>query len=49
MAGALNLPVLVVIEIRNHSSHHSLGHLQKATFHHNVAKLEVLIVAREAH
>ncbi len=49
MFGALNLPALVAIEIRNHGSRHSMGHLQNTTLHHNVAKLEVLIAGREAH
>lgn len=47
--GALNLPALVTIEIRNHGSRHSIGHLQKTTLHHTVKKLEVLIASREAH
>ena len=47
--GALSLPALMAIEIRNHGARHSLGHLQNTTLHHNVAKMEVLIDAREAH
>jgi len=46
--GALNLPALVTVEIRNHGSRHSMKHLQNTTLHHSVATLEVLIVAREA-
>ena len=47
--GALNLPALVTIEIRNHGSHHSMGHLQKTALHHTVTRLEVLIASRESH
>lgn len=49
MLGALNLPALMTIEIRNHGSRHSMGHLQNTTLHHNIAKLEVLIAGGEAH
>ena len=43
--GALNLPALKTMEIRNHADRHSMGvgHLQNTTLHHNVTKLEVFI------
>ena len=47
--GALNLPALATIEIRNHGSRHSMGHLRKTTLHHNVRRLEVLMAGRGAH
>ena len=52
--GALNLPALKTIEIRNHTDRHSMGvgHLQNTTLHHNVTKLKVFIACRscrEAH
>ena len=52
--GALNLPALKTMEIRNHADRHSMGvgHLQNTTLHHNVTKLEVFIACcshREAH
>ncbi len=47
--GALNLPALETIEIRNHGSRHSMRHLRNTTLHHNVTKLEVRIAGRGAH
>ena len=49
MLGALSLPALVAIEIRNYGTRHSMGHLQNTTLHHNIAKLEVLMAGWEAH
>ena len=46
---ALNLPALATIEIRNHGSHHSMGHLRNTTLHYNIRRLDVLMAGREAH